>query len=390
MSLRFIFILIICYSFTIFAQNQITTYKLFNEVDNLNKIEALNPTSNTITDIITIGDTVWIGTSRGVSLSTDRGENWTNFYGNPQFGTDNVSSIGYSNGIFWAATARTVEQNEQSLPQGTGLKYTSDLGTTWTSVPQPLDQQTDTLVQYGINVIQALPVTVAIQNLAYDIAFTPGTIWIASFAGGLRKSTDMGQTWQRVVLPPDKLNSISPTDTLDFCLSPVAGNFCSVGNLNHRVFSVISSDDNTLYAGTANGINKSTDNGISWIKFNHQNQQEPISGNFITALGYSTIGNSLWASTWKAEAPEEFYGVSFSTNGGESWKTTLYDERSHNFGFKLGQVMAATDNGIFRSSDIGKTWILPGSIYDTESYISLTDKHILQCNFSRTGCMDRF
>ena len=354
-----------------FSQISLDSYLIGEESKSTSKVSSLNPTSNTITDIVTIGDTIWIGTSRGVSLSTDLGENWTNFYGNPQFGTDNVSSIGYSNGIFWAATARTVEQNEQSLPQGTGLKYTSDLGTTWTSIPQPLDQQTDTLVQYGINNIRALPVTVAIQNLAYDIAFTPGIIWIATFAGGLRKSTDMGQTWQRVVLPPDNLNSISLTDTLNFCLSPVAGNFCSVGNLNHRVFSVLSTDDNTLYVGTANGINKSTDNGISWTKFNHQNQQEPIGGNFITALGYSTVGNSLWASTWKAEAPEEFYGVSFSTNGGESWNTTLYDERPHNFGFKLGQVMVATDNGVFRSSDIGKTWILPGFIYDPVSKISL-------------------
>ena len=28
-------------------------------------------------DIITIGDTVWLGTSRGVSLSVDGGTNWT-------------------------------------------------------------------------------------------------------------------------------------------------------------------------------------------------------------------------------------------------------------------------------------------------------------------------
>ncbi len=135
-----------------------------------------------------------------------------------------------------------------------------------------------------LNEIRALPVTVAIQNLAYDIAFTPNTIWIATFAGGLRKSTDNGQTWKRVLLPPDNLNSISPTDTLDFCLSPVNGNFCGEGNLNHRVFSVISTNDSTLYVGTANGINKSTNGGISWTKFNAQNQPQPISGNFITAL----------------------------------------------------------------------------------------------------------
>ena len=351
--------------------SQVDNYKLHTDSDNFFKSNSQNPTSNTITDIIALGDTVWLGTSRGVSLSTDRGETWTNFFGNPQFGADNVSSIGYYNGVFWAATARTVEQNNQRLPQGTGLKYTSDLGRTWNSIPQPLDDPSDSTVQYGINTLRALPVTVAVQNLAYDIAFTPETIWIATFAGGLRKSTDMGQSWQRVVLPPDSRNSIMPTDELDFCLSPVPGNFCSVGNLNHRVFSVIATDDNTLYVGTANGVNKSTDNGISWVKFNHQNQDEPISGNFITALGFNNITNTIWASTWKAEDPDEFYGVSYSTNGGESWKTTLREERPHNFGFKQNQTIVASGNGAFRTRDGGKTWITPGIIFDQVSDITL-------------------
>ena len=75
----------------------------------LSKINFQNPLSNTITDIITIGDTVWLGTSRGVSLSVDGGENWTNFYGQADFGTDNISSIGYNNGVFWCASARSAE-----------------------------------------------------------------------------------------------------------------------------------------------------------------------------------------------------------------------------------------------------------------------------------------
>lgn len=339
---------------------------------NLSKISSSNPVSNTITDIITIGDTiVWLGTSRGVSLSTDKGETWTNFFGRPEFGSDNIASIGYNNGVFWCGTAKSTETNGQTLPEGTGLKYTTDLGVNWISIPQPLDNPDSTTEQYGNNTLQALPVTVAIQNLAFDIAFTSNTIWIATFAGGLRKSTDNGQTWKRVILPPDNLNSISPTDTLNFCLSPVAGNFCGQGNLNHRVFSVISTDNNTLYVGTANGINKSTDSGISWTKFNAQNQENPISGNFITALGYDSLKNTVWAASWKADDLNEFYGVSSSNDGGKNWKTFLRDERPHNFGFKNFDVMVPTDNGIFRTNNDGLTWILPNSILDKESGIAL-------------------
>ena len=331
--------------------------------------------SNSIGDIIAIGDTVWLGTSRGVSVSFDRGENWTNFYGTSPFGEDNVSAIGYDNGTLWAATATTAEApGGGTVPKGTGLKFTTDNGNTWTAVPQPVDHPDSSTVRYGISILQALPITVAEQNITYDIAFTPGTVWITSFAGGTRKSTDMGQTWYRVVLPPDDLNSIHPDDSLDFCLSPIGGSFCSEGNLNHRAFSVAAIDDTTLLVGTANGINKSTDNGISWAKFNHQNQSEPISGNFITALGYNNSNNTIWAASWKAEQPEEFYAVSSSTNGGDSWEVFLEEERSHNFGFKINDVIAATDNGAFRSSDQGNSWILPNSLVDEKSGVELTTK----------------
>lgn len=367
-----ILIFTVFFTLKLSAQSFPDNYYLQSDKDELSKISSSNPLSNSITDIITIGDTIWLGTSRGVSVSTDNGNNWTNFYGRPEFGTDNISAIAYHNGVFWCATAKSTEvTGGQTLPAGTGLKYTTDLGQTWNAISQPLDLQTDTVEQYGNNQIRALPVTVAIQNLAYDIAFTPGTIWIATFAGGLRKSIDNGQTWKRVVLPPDNLNSITPTDTLDFCLSPVDGNFCGKGNLNHRVFSVITTDDNTIYVGTANGINKSTDGGISWTKFNAQNQDKPISGNFITALGYNKNNQTIWAATWRAEDQTEFYGVSSSTDGGETWNTFLRDERPHNFGFKGLDVFVPTDNGMFRSTNNGSSWILPNSIVDSKTGSSL-------------------
>lgn len=358
-------------------------YYLEKENKKSNKINSEVPLSNTITDIISIGDTIWLGTSRGVSLSTDNGENWTNFYGQADFGTDNVSAIGYYKGVFWCATASSTVENGQSYPVGTGLKYTTNLGATWNSIPQSVDPEDDSLETYGTNIIDALPITVAVNNLAYDIAFTPNHIWITTFAGGIRRAkisdlmADPNSAWKRIVIPPDFLNSISPNDTLNFCLSPVGGNFCSSGNLNHRVFSVVAANDSTIYVGTANGVNKTTDANSdypSWVKFNATNQNQPISGNFITALGFNPLNNTVWASSWKAEGESEFYGVSSSSNGGTTWNTYLRDERPHNFGFKNYDVMVATDNGVFRSrydfadSTIGDSWILPNSIIDGNTF----------------------
>ena len=367
----------------VFAQSTPDHFNIGEEKNDLNKINSSTPLSNTITDIIATGDTIWLGTSRGVSLSTDNGENWTNFYGSAVFGSDNIASIGYYNGIFWCATARSTEIDGQTYPEGTGIKFTSDFGVSWKSIPQPLDDENDTIETYGINQIDALPVTVAINNLAYDMAFTPNTIWITTFAGGLRRASiseliaDQNAGWKRVVIPPDFLNSISPQDTLNFCLSPVGGNFCSSGNLNHRVFSIVAADDSTVYVGTANGINKTSDANNqfpAWIKFNATNQNQPISGNFITALGYNKLNHSVWASTWKAEGETEFYGVSSSNDGGNTWDTFLHDERPHNFGFKNYDIMVATDNGVFRSTDNGNSWVLPNSIMDSETKYILTTK----------------
>lgn len=361
--------LILLVTSAISAQIIPESYKM--SMGRLGKTSSSTPLSNSISDIITVGDTVWVGTSRGLSRSTDRGENWTNYYGTDSFGSESISAIAYSNGVFWAATAHSVELDGQSLSAGSGLRYSLDNGKTWNSIPQPVDEPGDSVVQYGINRLRALPITVAVNNLAYDIALTPGTVWIASYAGGLRKSTDMGKTWQRVVLPPDRLNSIKPTDTLNFALQPVAGKFGAESNLNHRVFSVIADANNNLYAGTAGGINKSTDGGLSWQKFTHQNETNPISGNFVVAMGYNPISQSVWGATWKAEEASEFYAVSYTNDGGANWKTALEDEKVHNFGFKAQDVIAASDNGAFRSSDLGRTWIAPGPIVDKESNISL-------------------
>ena len=135
-----------------------------------------------------------------------------------------------------------------------------------------------------------------------------------------------------------------------------------------------------LCVGTSGGINKSTDNGISWQKFNHQNQEKSISGNFVVALAHDKSDNSVWAATWKANDLSEFWGVSYSFDGGNKWTVTLPSEKAHNFGFKYfgnnpnytgSQVFTATDNGIFRSANLGQTWIQPTSIRDSKTNVPI-------------------
>jgi photosystem II stability/assembly factor-like uncharacterized protein len=336
------------------------------------------PLSNSIGDIAALGDTVWVGSSKGLSKSIDRGKKWLNYYGTDPFGDEDISAIAYKNGIICAATAHSIEKNGQSYPVGSGIKLSLNNGETWYSCPQPVDTDSDTTIKYGINTLKALPVTVKEQNITYDLDIIGNYIWITSWAGGTRKApidslvkNPEKYKWQRVVLPPDYLNSIKPTDTLHFQLSVSKGKLSTEENLNHMGFSVTSKNDSTIFVGTAAGINKSTDGGISWTKFNHLNQNHSISGNFVVAMSYNTVNNSIWAATWKANGETESYAVSSSTDGGVNWKNTLLDEKVHGFGFKDFDAIANSDNGSFRTSDLGDTWVKPTSIIDEETQLPL-------------------
>lgn len=240
-------LLTLIFIFSSFSYSQIkNTYEL-NSPQSLSSSVGLSdlPSGNIVTNICICGDTVWIGTSKGLSRTTDGGKTWKNYFKTPEFGESKISAIACRDGIIWVALARTVKIDNNYFPEGLGLMYSTDGGETWTKVNQPIDDKNDTVEIYGINQIKTLPVTTTINNIVYDIALTKNAVFIASFAGGLRKSTDMGKTWHRVVLPPDNLNQINPQDTLNFELNPVK-------NYNHRVFSVISVEDSIIWVGCFN------------------------------------------------------------------------------------------------------------------------------------------
>lgn len=385
----FLLLTIVFISFS-YSQELPTNFKLGSKV--LSKASDNTPASNSVERILIQGNTIWLGTSDGLSKSTDNGVNWTNYYKTDAFGEENISALGYDNGIIWTATWHMENLIGSNVPVGTGLRFSSDDGNTWQEIPQPVDDPGDSSIVYGINNIRALPVTVPQQNFIYDVAFTKNTIWIASFAAGIRRSTDMGQTWKRVVLPPDNLDSIKPADTLTFSLQPQSGRFGPEAHLNHIAFSVLAVDDNIIYAGTAGGINKSTDGGVSWVKFTNANQQKPITGNQAFVLDKNEFDNSIWAATFKTVNQSEFWGVSVTRDGGQNWDNYLSGEKVRDFGFKYFgnpgaytgvDVFAASENGVFRTSNNGVTWIAAPPIIDDATKSPLVKTNFLSVEVER-------
>ena len=335
--------------------------------------------SNSVNELVASGDTIWAGTSRGLGITATAGTTWEHFGSVPPLKASSVASIAVRGPIVWVAHATSTDAGDESLPTGDGLFRSTDGGSTWTAFPQPVDVGTVDSTEYGVNWIATLKITTAVNNITYDIAIGPGTVWTANYAGMLRKSVDSGATWTRVVLPPDSRDSICPTDSLDFDLAPTGGRLGLRQNLNHRVFSVLVASDSSVWVGTAGGINRSTDGGKSWRRFSHQNQARSISGNFVVAIREQLKpgGRTIWAATVNAESPDETRGISWTDNEGATWQTALLGEFAHNIAFKDSIAYIATDNGLYRTSDGGDSWLRSGAVVDNIAHQRLAMTEVI-------------
>ena len=317
---------------------------------------------SSVTDIDIQKAVIWLATADGADYSTNLGTTWSYFNSSNGLGRGGVCGLLSSNSLTAIATVFSQEHSGFNVTTGSGISFSTNNGTVWTHVPQPIDESSDSTISYGINdSLWILPILVLEQNVIYDIDQQKNTVWIASFAGGLRKSNDRGQHWQRILLPLDDMNSIKPTDTL-WTLDQITQRktykkFDISQYLNLRAFSVVVENDSTIWCGTAGGINKSTDGGMSWRKFSHQNQLSSISGNFVVALHIQRKSNQniIWASTQKTNDQSEESGISFTTNNGFSWSTALHGMQSWNISSYHDTVFVPTDHGLYRSVN-GVSW----------------------------------
>lgn len=344
--------------------------------NSLRKIQDANPAGNSIEDIVVVGDTIWLATGNGLSRSIDNGETWKNYYNTEPFGQEGIARVAYHKGTIWVSTWHLEEKDGEEFAAGSGLKYSKDNGETWTSIPQPDDQFESSTINYGNNKIKLERVLTPKQNYIRGIIFINDTIFIASLGGGVRKSVDNGNTWERLVLPPDWLFSISPSDTLDFLINPT-------NNLNHIVQTIASDSHHAIYVGTSYGINKSTDGGVSWTRITHDNQENSILGDWILRLRYNEYDNSLWAVTWRGKSQTEYFGAGVTYNGGSDWETHLPGTRPRDFGFinrgasKNTETIIATENGVYRTNNDGISWVAAPEIFDDVTNVKIPSSDFL-------------
>ncbi|GAB5533771.1 MAG: FlgD immunoglobulin-like domain containing protein [Rubricoccaceae bacterium] len=285
----------------------------------------------------------------------------------------------------WVALAfddRAFDADEPPLTAA-GFAVSEDGGQTWTPRFAPLDETRDTTVTLGANTLRAVPIVDPQGAPTLDIAFTPDgdTVYVASFAGGLRRSTDGGASFTRLVLPPDSLTSLDPRETYAFELAP-QGTFLSSSTLeapirsqfglNFYAQSLLLDETGTLWVGTLFGLNRSSrvegTNELAWTRYSDGPFGGGPSGNEVIALEAQPVDGArdpIWiasaVSSDEFSAPDEEDGVVVwrgdDADGGPIFDPVLLGVRVQDFAFGDGVVYAAAGrDGLHISTDDGVTW----------------------------------
>jgi len=321
--------------------------------------------TNSVSHIATQTPSIWIGTSKGAARSDDGGATWQSYRDVPEFSRPGIFSLSLRGDTVWCATGFTKDVEGSNVQTGSGYTVSVNRGASWSTLPQPLDAQNDSIVQYGNNRVSFIPIIVPEQNVTFDVALGNGVVWVASWAGGIRRSTDQGQTWIRTVLPSSNRNSISPSDSLPnnyYKMDPRNDN-------NFLGFSVFAESDQVIWAGTAGGVNRSTDGGMSWVKMTRSNQAAPILSDWVIAIaGQQHSGRlTVWTTNWPAEGDNQEFGISSTSDSGATWQNFLRGVRAYAFAFRDSIAYVATEQGVYRTDDGGLSWALSGSVVDAGS-----------------------
>ena len=274
---------------------------------------------------------------------------------------------------------------ESNEPKGTGVAYSVDSGDTWKFMEQPIvENPEDGLyhqIEWGGQILEILAVTTAVNNVSYDLAIGGDYIYSTSWAGGLRRFnfTDDVPQWEIIPLPMDDQDSLycGQIDIESYELNPKDPK--DGGNHNHKGFSVFY-EDNILWVGTANGLNKGViiDDCINW---SHYNTADGLSGNWLVGIASGLESDNeylqrLWGISWATKTTEST-GLSYSFDDGVSWQHVDFFTGSglkvYNLEISKNRIYVSTIEGLYVSED-GEDWeLIPDFVDDNSGEIILDD-----------------
>ena len=320
-----------------------------------------------IQDIDANDDYIFAGaSSEGIYRSSDNGQNWTQLFGNVS-----VMSL--------AVTTNKIFVSEYNYTY-----YSTDNGNTWDYVnsltgaaPWSYFISGDTIIIGGVNKIYRstnegasftpmnLGFPYTITNV-YAITMAGSNLYAATSYYGVIKSTDFGNNWSTSTYGMGPKNTrgityngstlIAGTNYSGLYRSTDLGTNWNKSNNGLPAASTIASmviSDNVVFAGTRDGVYKTTDNGISWSKMTGTNDTI----NYGTIRGICEKDGDIYAGVIY-----QFNSTVYkSTDKGETWVRRgngLPSDLTFINGIESvgNNVIAATDEGIYYSTDDGMNW----------------------------------
>lgn len=309
---------------------------------------------NSVSNMGAFGDTLWVGPWLMRNINNDVDFVFPKNADSIASGKGRMFSIALAQDSIFAGLGFTDQVGGSSVQTGFGFHTSVDGGTNWEYIPPPLDNENDTVLIYGGNQINAVPVIVPQQSPPFDVDFKGGTVFYAGWASGIRRSLDFGQTWDRLLLPPSGFPVLRPEDTYSFNFDPRLDN-------NFLGFSVMIDSQNRVWAGTAAGVNISDNamtapaDSIRWQNRRRTTSSQSLLGNWIITIKENLHDNSVWMTNWIADEGDQM-GLVVTHDGGQTFERHLPGERLYDIEFDGEIIYVAGDNGLFISPDNGITW----------------------------------
>ena len=274
----------------------------------------------------------------GVWKSDDHGRTWT-----PIFDHESTQSIGAiavapsSPNIIYVASGEGLHRPDLSV--GNGIYKSTDAGKTWTHLGLRDGQQ-----------IPALAIDPRDPNRVF--AAVLGHPYGPNDERGLFRSTDGGQTWQKIIYKDE--NTGASDVEIDASNPDVI--YASMWEVREGPW-----EDNNEVNGTAGGLFKSTDGGNTWHPLSNGLPKD-LSQIYVAIA--PTDPRRLYATLGTASGA---LGVYRSDNAGENWTHITEDPRpSARIGggdlpiprvdSKNADVVYSASTVTMRSTDGGKTW----------------------------------
>ncbi len=237
--------------------------------------------------VLAYGDTLWIGTSSGISRTLDGGQTWKNI----KVRVDDTGQVLPGNiGANWV-----VALERQILPDGSSAIWA---GTNVTGLPGEVSSM-------SVSRDHGETWTITGPTFAWDFTFTDtdNLTWAATNQGLLASSNTFatsGRTWEQI---------------------PVAA-----GETLEGVFVGLETVDNVLWAGAENGLGRSADEGDTWRIIRDLVRTSALdSGTFVSTGGVADSTSQTYAAPNPFSPSEEKALIVFSLAKETQVDIDIYD-----------------------------------------------------------------